>query len=323
MTNAPKASTKETEYPTWILKLSYPPSQPQNLSEWMVKVMTTGTQMPGFVNAEIIPPSASNAPEWTLLQRFQTMAQIADWQGCTSLHKLLEEIVPQLEQNLLEMTQFQMEHYTATTNVASAIITHVKPGKEQEYRNWLSQIHTAQTNATGYRGTFLQPPPPGSKAPWITLLRFDSPETLDQWFESDTRKRLLSEAQHLLRYDLMSLTSAFPGWFPTDPSTGKGPPRVKTAMLVLLALFPVISLQKIFVPPILSQYGAGVSLFVPLTISVSLISLVLMPLLIKLFNFWLFPTGHNPKQDNIRGYAAIICLYASMIGIATMLLPKK
>lgn len=323
MTSVQKTSTKDPEYPTWILKLAFPPSQPPNISDWMVKVMTTGTQMPGFVNAEIIPPSANGAPEWILLHRFQKMEQIAEWQACSGLHRLLEEIVPQLDQNLLEMTQFQMEHYSATTNVATAIITHVKPGKEEEYRKWLAQIHTAQTNAEGYKGTFLQPPEPGSKAPWITLLRFDSAHSLDKWFSSDTRKRLLSEAQHLLRYDLMSLTSSFPGWFPTDPSTGKSPPRLKTAMLVLLVLFPVIALQKQFMPPLSKQFGPGLSLFIPLTISVCLISGLLMPLVIKLFNFWLFPSGHNPKQDSIRGYAAILCLYASMIGIATLLMPKQ
>ncbi|MDZ4837132.1 MAG: hypothetical protein SGJ27_25385 [Candidatus Melainabacteria bacterium] len=317
--NNSKDATKDQELPTWILKLNFHAHQPPKVADWLVRVMTTGMRMPGHVNAEIIPPSAVNAPEWTLLQRFEKMEHIAEWQGGSALHRLLEEIVPLLDQNMLEMSQFQMEHYAATSNVATAIITHVKPGKEEEYRNWVAQIHTAQTNAPGYQGTFVQPPAPGTKAPWITLLRFDSPAALDQWFSSDVRKRLLSEAEHLLRYDLMALTSAFPGWFPRDPLTGKTPPRFKTAMLVLLVLFPVIVLQREIVPPLLAPLGPSLSLFLGLTVSVCLISLVLMPLAIKLFNFWLFPTGVNPTKDNIRGYVAILCLYAAMVGISTML----
>jgi uncharacterized protein len=317
-----KDSSSDPEFPAWILKLSYPPNNPPDLAEWLVKVVTTGMKAPGHVNAEIIPPTASAAPEWTILQRFRTMEQIADWQGSTALHRVLEEIVPLLDQNLLTMAQLQVEHYAPTAHVATAIMTHVKQGKEDEYRDWVAKIHAAQIRAAGYRGTFIQAPAPGSKAPWITLLRFASAESLDKWFESDTRKRLLSEAQHLLRYDLISLTSAFPGWFPTDPSTGESPPRIKTALLVLLALFPIIVIQRQFLLPYLSPLGAAMSVFIPLTVSVALITLVLMPILIKVFNFWLFPTGHNPMRDNLRGYLAIFCLYASMIGLAQLCLPK-
>ena len=70
------------------------------------------------------------------------------------------------------------------------------------------------------------------------------------------RKALLSETREFIESEeLMRLATAFPGWVPIDPMTGEGPPNWKTAMLVLLGLFPIVMLEMKFLSPILA--GAG------------------------------------------------------------------
>lgn len=311
-----------TEKPAWVLKLR-PGAEHQAslISSWLVKVMLIGIESSGNVNAEITPPNAEDG-EWGLVLRFQSMEQVSVWQASEALKTVLDQMDTFIDRKGLHLTENKIDRYSPPANVATAIVTHIKPGKEIEYRDWVSKIHIAQANAAGYRGTFLQAPAPGSRAPWITLLRFDSAESLDTWFESDQRAQIIEEAKDLLRYDLMTYTSAFPGWFPTDASTGQSPPRWKTAMLVLLALYPLLSVLKLVLPPLLEPLGPALSLFISLTVSVCIISLMLMPLLIRIFGFWLYPTGHNPQRDNIRGYLMIAAIYMAMITASSLLLPK-
>jgi antibiotic biosynthesis monooxygenase (ABM) superfamily enzyme len=313
-------SGQDQELPAWLVHLTVVEEQTTGLTDWLVKVMLSGIDSPGYVNAEILPPAVhENQNEWTLLLRFQTMEQIGDWQNSESLKQLITEIAPMVESGNLKLTQKCIENYLAPTNVASAIVTHIKPGKEAEYRKWVGAINVAQTHAPGYRGTFLQPSPPGSKAPWTTLLRFDSPESLDRWFASAERRKLIEQAGDLLRYDLVQMTSAFPGWFPTDVSTGKTSPPWKTAMLVLMVLYPQLVLRMVL-PPMFASLPPALALFLSLTLSVCLISIVLMPLSVKVFKFWLLPSGHNPKAEETKGTVILLLIFLLEIAVGFALL---
>ena len=126
------------------------------------------------------------------------------------------------------------------------IITQVKPGKEAAYREWETKIQQAQSKFPGYRGAYVQPPVAGELG-WTTLMRFDTAKQLDTWLKSPERAALVKEAESLVDYaHLQRMGTSFPGWFPTDPKTGKGPPNWKAAMLVLLGLFPIVMLETRF-----------------------------------------------------------------------------
>ena len=72
------------------------------------------------------------------------------------------------------------------------------------------------------------------------------------------RKALLSETREFIESEeLMRLATAFPGWVPIDPLTGEGPPNWKTAMLVLLGLFPIVMLRETFLWTITIRSPAG------------------------------------------------------------------
>ena len=72
---------------------------------------------------------------------------------------------------------------------------------------------------------------------------------------------MLKESQAFIEHEqLMRLATSFPGWVPIDPMTGKGPPNWKTALLVILGLFPIVMLEMRFLSPILSALGLHASL---------------------------------------------------------------
>lgn len=306
-------------YPAWILTLTFNGSQTDQLNAWLVRLMMAGVDAPGNVNAELMPPAVHDVDDtWSLILRFEDTSSIDVWQNSNFIKNSLSEIEEGISSGKITVSQSKVENYRAPTDVATAIVTHIKPGLEAEYRQWVGEIHTAQTYAPGFRGTFLQAGKPGTRAPWTTLVRFDSTETLDSWLNSQERTTLLDKAKHMLRSDLVLMTSAFPGWFPLDQATGSPPKLWKTAMLVLLVLYPQLIIRSVL-PPMFPHLPSVVSLFFSLMISVGLISLVLMPIAVKIFKFWLYPSGHNPRAEEIKGYVILIFLYIAEIALSFLL----
>jgi hypothetical protein len=117
------------------------------------------------------------------------------------------------------------------------------------------------------------------------------------------------------------METSFPGWFPTDPKTGQGPPNWKAAMLVLLGLFPIVMLETRFLSPRLANLNSSFAMFIGNTISVALTTWLTMPLFIKSLGWWLFPKSEALKIPvNIAGTALIFVLYAIEVALLWHLL---
>ncbi len=177
----------------------------------------------------------------------------------------------------------------SATNVTEVIFSKIKPGMEDRYREWAVRIQAAQAKYPGYRGMFLQPPPENGGL-WTTIIRFDKVAQLEAWMNAPERKELLAESKAFIEHEqLTRLATSFPGWVPVDPVTGEGPPNWKTALLVLLGLFPVVMLELRFLSPVLTVLGLHASLatFIGNSISVALTSFITMPLFVRWFGWWL------------------------------------
>jgi uncharacterized protein len=105
--------------------------------------------------------------------------------------------------------------------------------------------------------------------------------------------------------------------------TGKGPPNWKTAMLVLLGLFPIVMLELKFLSPNLSSLGMHASLetFIGNSISVAITSFFTMPLFVSWFGWWLFPEKGLEERLTAKGLTMLGLLYAVEIIALWRLLP--
>jgi antibiotic biosynthesis monooxygenase (ABM) superfamily enzyme len=274
-------------------------------------MMMAGAKFPGFWSGEIIPPDeAHESHDWKLVQRFSTADQAKAWQQSEPRNKLVTELSGSGAIKLSD----EIAHFDSTFgNVATAIVTDVKPGMEDEYFAWETKIQTVQAGFPGYRGAYLQPPPPGRTGQWATLLRFDKPETLEKWFASPARKELLAEANDIvLGTKFQSMSNSFPGWFPVDKETGKGPANWKTAMLVLLGLFPVVMLEIRFLTPFEAGWNGSLKSFINLVISVIITTWVTTPIFIKQSMWWLFPSKEDPSAD-LKGTLIMVALFVAEI----------
>ncbi len=94
------------------------------------------------------------------------------------------------------------------------------------------------------------------------MLRFDSAANLDRWIKSKERAAMVKESEDLVAdFHAQRVDTSFPGWVPSDPTTGKPPNMWKTAALILLTLFPVIMLELKFLNPQLATLNPAVAHF--------------------------------------------------------------
>ncbi len=294
-----------------LVKFHLRPGAEDEFTAGQAKALTRAAGTDGFLSSEITPAGAKGA-EWTVTLRFRNAKALDAWRNS----KTWSDLIAEAQGFLANKTSIETEVKEATPDggVVEVIVTRVKPGKEAAYRGWETRIQQAQSKFPGYLGSYVQPPIAGELG-WTTLMRFDSADHLDTWLKSKERAALLHESQPLIDYaHLQRVDTSFPGWFPTDPATGKGPPNWKAAMLVLLGLFPVVMLEARFLSPHTSWMNPSPAMFVGNFLSVSATTWLTMPVFIKFFGWWLFPkvSGSSLRTD-FAGTLVIFALYAAEV----------
>jgi antibiotic biosynthesis monooxygenase (ABM) superfamily enzyme len=278
---------------------------------WQAEVLTRAAGFTGFLNSEITP--SGDASSWAVMLRFANTRQLDAWRESETWRHLLGEVQSLLAEK--SSIEIEVKETEPDGGVIEVIVTKVKAGKEVAYREWETKIQQAQSKFPGYLGSYVQPPLAGELG-WTTLMRFDTAEHLDKWLKSPERAALLGEVEPLIDYaHLQRMETSFPGWFPTDPNTGQGPPNWKAAMLVLLGLFPIVMLESLFLSPRLASLNFSLALFIGNTISVALTTWLTMPVFIKALDWWLFPKPDAPKSVHWKGTLLIFALYALSVAI--------
>lgn len=281
-------------------------------------------KFPGYVGGDILPPTQAGSNEWTIMLNFRSAEDVEVWRKSTERAGIIAEGMPLFEGGTLgEVVQVGETAEKPDSNVTEVIFSKVKAGMEDTYREWAARIQAAQAEYPGYRGTFLQPPDePGGF--WTTILRYDTSAHLEAWMNAPERKVLLAESKAFIEHEqLTRLATSFPGWVPLDPMTGKGPPNWKTAMLVLLGLFPIVMLEMKFLSPILGDIfhlHASLATFIGNSISVALTSFITMPLFVRWFGWWLF-VDDETKGTTLKGLLVMGVLYAIEVAALWKLLP--
>ena len=158
---------------------------------------------------------------------------------------------------------------------ASSVITqHVPPGVGEAFMEWQRGLSAAAADAPGYQATEIYPPA-GGREPWVIVIHFDDPKTLQSWLDSPVRAAWLAKLPRELRdFQLKTLPSGFGAWF-AGTIEGPGvalPPKWKMALTVLFTLYPTVMLLSIFVWPHLNPLGLAVTILISNLLSVSILT---------------------------------------------------
>ena len=285
--------------------------------EWNGRVADALLASPGFTSREVIPPQTEDIKEWVFVTRFDSIEHLRAWRTSEVRNCLFEEVKPLLDGPFTELVGEAAAQYHLENSVTEVILEQVAPGKGAAYQEWSNRIQQAQAASPGYQGGYSQPPnTPG--AGWMTLMRFSSIDDLNRWMNSPARKALLEEAKELVAASYQHrVDTSFPGWVPTDPTSGQAPPNWKVTMLVLLGLYPIVCLEILFLMKRLAQLGLKSALagFVGNAISVTLVAYVTMPYLVRWLNWWLLPKRDVPKSVHWKGALVVFALYALSVAI--------
>ncbi len=294
------------------------PGHQDDFAAWQVQHNKVLSTFPGYLSGDMLPPTKLGDNEWTTLLNFDSSESLINWQTSEARAKLIADVLPFLEGgNLGEKMPEDDSASQPDTNVTQVVLSRIKPGMEDTYREWSVRIQQAQAKYPGYRGTYIQPPTAGESGNWTTMLRYDTSAHLEAWLAAPERAELLRESKAFIENEeLMRLRTSFPGWVPISPVTGKGPPDWKTAILVLLGLYPVVLLELRFLNPFLTHLNPSLATFIGNLGSVAVTSFLTMPLFVRWFGWWLFP-GKNPSASR-DSLGAVIFIALFLIEIAVL-----
>lgn len=305
-----------------VVKVKPRPGLVAEFASWHARMFTAAAGVAGFISAEVNAPAPSGPPEWNIIQRFQSAADLRAWLGTQQHRHLLDEARLLVDEtDPLALQEVEVAQAPGDGLVTEVVTTYVKSDKDHEYRQWAERVHGAEAQFPGYRGGFLQPPASSQQRYWTTLVKFATPEQLDAWLGSEIRRKLLSEHGAVVRsWEHHRLPDSFAAWFPRDPATGGSPSSWKQSMLVLLMLFPVVALQLHFIRPLLHGLNSVSATFVGNIISVSLLSWPLMPITVASMRWWLLPQKGASRRIDLVGTILILALYASELTVLSFLL---
>ncbi|MCW6054016.1 antibiotic biosynthesis monooxygenase [Microcoleus sp. A2-C5] len=175
--------------------------------------------------------------------------------------------------------------------VTAAISHLVKPGREQEYEQWLHDVSGVAQQFDGHCGVSFIRPHDSSHPEYAIVLKFDCYKHLKEWMDSPVRQRWIDKVQPLVQQDQnVEILTGLETWFTLPGKLVQHPPkRYKMAILTGLAVFVVVQLLGALLAPALTVLPPLVRSFVLTLLTVFCLTYLVMPRVTRLFYRWLYP----------------------------------
>lgn len=206
---------------------------------------------------------------------------------------------------------------TCVARASAAIVQHVPPAVEGEFKQWQRGVTESVEQFPGYQGTDLYPPIDGRCNDWVSVIHFDNDQSMQQWLDSPMRARWVANLRaNVGDFELKTLTGGFSEWFSSLACSGKDSPASwKMALTVLFGLYPIVMLLLIFVVPYTSVLGTAFSMLVGNALSVSTLQWIVMPALTRVLRPWL---EARPDRQRLLSIAGLFVLVLLLVGMAVL-----
>jgi antibiotic biosynthesis monooxygenase (ABM) superfamily enzyme len=170
-----------------------------------------------------------------------------------------------------------------------AITRKVRPGCEPAFEEAIRRFFASSFSHAGTLGAYLLRPLPGSSDRTYGILRsFANESDRDAFYVSDEFDQWqrtvapLVEAEYSRR-PLHGLEAFF-----REGPQGSHPPRWKMALLTLAGVYPCVYIFSRTLHPITNTWPPAMAIFITSVMVVSALAWVVMPLLTRIFSFWLY-----------------------------------
>ncbi len=202
-------------------------------------------------------------------------------------------------------------HPAELAELVTVVVAHsVPPEDEATFLAWQQRLSDAERRSPGHRGGELLRPVPGVQDDWVAVTRFATEPDLETWLGSAARRDLLAEGERFRDFRLRRVTTSFGSWFSDDAGAAAGPPSWKTALSVLVGLYPTVVLLTLALSALWPAGPLWASLLIGNVASVSLLTWVVMPVVTRALAFWLEPAppSRGPRTDVLGTVASLVFL---------------
>ena len=300
---------------TVIIGESVRPGCEEAFLAWQQRLNSAASQYPGFIAAEINPPTPSQ-PQWSLIYRFDSVPNLQAWINSATRQDRLAEGRHYLDGPSTQ--QVVTGGATPPDTLVTAVVTHrVPPERVDEFLPWQERLRLAESKFPGYRGSEIFRPIEGVQDEWTALYRYSSAADLDRWLTSRERQLLLDEGESFSDFRLRTIDNSFGNWFTFDTDGGQAPApsNVKTSIAVWVGLYPTAMLLTLAMAP--TNLPLWQNMLIANLLSSCIMTFITMPFYANpLLKRWLYPAPEAPKvATNVRGAMVIA---TSMVFWATL-----
>jgi uncharacterized protein len=296
------------------------PGTEKAYEEWQKDLNREASKYPGFLAAEINPPTAVQS-EWVVVYRFDSIPHVMAWLNSATRQERLAA-----GQQFFDGpgTQQVLGGGSRPPDplVTVAVSHSVAEADVDEFIAWQDRLRLAESGFAGFRGSELFRPLPGVQDEWTALYRYDSAADLDRWLVSDERKKLLAEGGKFADFHSRTIDNSFGNWFAFDTDGHQAPPPsdVKTSIAVWVGLYPTVVLLSLLLWPL--KMPLWLNLLVGNLCSSFVMSFLTMPHYVNpLLSRWLRPPPNvAAAKNNWRGIgiaAAALAFWAVVFYLCT------
>jgi antibiotic biosynthesis monooxygenase (ABM) superfamily enzyme len=293
------------------ISIFHPPSEPRRFAAWISDYVACARAADGFVGARVSVQSDAHL-DWGVEVTFRTAEVLEKWLHCSARKAVLAE--GEALGHLRRASDLVIAEHELPPGVA-AFRHSVTPGKEDDFVADQANLATNAATFPGNEGTVLFPP--DASGQWMSVLRFRTAHQLMTWLRSREREQGLPQLRANLTRNFSELprSAPFGSTVRTDYGETRITPAWKTAMLVLLCLYPMVMVLSRFLGPPLHRVGAGpwLTVFLSNVTSVALLQWVLVPAVSRPFRRWLDPVEGAGARIGLAGAAVVVLGYAAAL----------
>ncbi len=280
---------------------------------WSTRLHEAARAAPGFVSGRVGVVEAGEF-DWSISYTFDTEEELHRWLDGSDLRQLLAE-GRSIGIHRVSPDVVVTNGHPPGTGIA--LFTHaVVAGKEADFIATERRLVALSASFSGFEGATLLAPGRGQER-WLSMLRFRTDHQLQAWMNSTERQRALPDLRAQLNDDFSVVTRSTPfgSILRVEDGATKMTPNWKSAMLVLLVLYPTVMTLSRFLGPVLDGAGAQpwLSMWLSQIVSVGLMTWIFMPVVTGWFRRWLDPIQGAGLRVTLVGALVVVVAYAATL----------
>lgn len=279
---------------------------------WASGIRDAAEGFAGFVDAQVVAPQEHEL-DWAAAVMFEHEEQLHAWLDSAQRAELFE----MGESHGFRRASSDLILLPGCLPPGIAVFGHtVAPARDRHFEEAQARLTARIASFPGFEGSAVLGPRDNGR--WFAVLRFRTEHQLDAWMRSRERMDALPELRSELAEDFtVTRSTAFGSIVRLQDGKARVTPSWKTAMLILLVLYPTVMTISRFLGPVLVEHGTPIwlSTWLSQIVSVGLLTWLLMPAVTTRFRRWLDPVDGSTTRVTIVGAAVVVASYAATLAL--------